>query len=302
MTHGIINVRKEKGFTSHDVVAKLRGITKQKKIGHTGTLDPDAEGVLPVCFGKATKLCDMLTEKEKAYETVMLLGKTTDTQDDSGRILEEKTTDHLTEEMVRKVILSFEGEYDQIPPMYSALKINGKKLYELARSGIEVERKPRRIAIRKITIKETELPRVRFEVECSKGTYIRTLCHDIGQKLGCGACMESLVRTKSGIFTLAESKTLSEIEQLQNEGKLSQILLPIDAMFPEISKAVIKKEEEKAVYNGNPLKAEQLRGKLLLQDEEKIRVYTEEGQFLALYRFRVKEKIYKVEKMFYSPQ
>ena len=302
MIHGIINVRKEKGFTSHDVVAKLRGITKQKKIGHTGTLDPDAEGVLPVCFGKATKLCDMLTEKEKAYETVMILGKTTDTQDDSGRILEEKTTDYLTEEMVREVILSFEGEYDQIPPMYSALKINGKKLYELARSGIEVERKPRRIAIRKITIKETELPRVRFEVECSKGTYIRTLCHDIGQKLGCGACMESLVRTKSGIFTLAESKTLSEIEQLQNEGKLSPILLPIDAMFPEISKAVIKKEEEKAVYNGNPLKAEQLRGKLLLQDEEKIRVYTEEGQFLALYRFRVKEKIYKVEKMFYSPQ
>lgn len=302
MIHGIINVRKEKGFTSHDVVAKLRGITKQKKIGHTGTLDPDAEGVLPVCFGKATKLCDMLTEKEKAYETVMILGKTTDTQDDSGRILEEKTTDYLTEEMVREVILSFEGEYDQIPPMYSALKINGKKLYELARSGIEVERKPRRIAIRKITIKETELPRVRFEVECSKGTYIRTLCHDIGQKLGCGACMESLVRTKSGIFTLAESKTLSEIEQLQNEGKLSQILLPIDAMFPEISKAVIKKEEEKAVYNGNPLKAEQLRGKLLLQDEEKISVYTEEGQFLALYRFRVKEKIYKVEKMFYSPQ
>ena len=302
MIHGIINVRKEKGFTSHDVVAKLRGITKQKKIGHTGTLDPDAEGVLPVCFGKATKLCDMLTEKEKAYETVMILGKTTDTQDDSGRILEEKTTDYLTEEMVREVILSFVGEDDQIPPMYSALKINGKKLYELARSGIEVERKPRRIAIRKITIKETELPRVRFEVECSKGTYIRTLCHDIGQKLGCGACMESLVRTKSGIFTLAESKTLSEIEQLQNEGKLSQILLPIDAMFPEISKAVIKKEEEKAVYNGNPLKAEQLRGKLLLQDEEKIRVYTEEGQFLALYRFRVKEKIYKVEKMFYSPQ
>ena len=184
MIHGIINVYKEKGFTSHDVVAKLRGIVGQKKIGHTGTLDPDATGVLPVCLGKATKLCDLLTDKDKTYEAVMLLGMTTDTQDVTGRILEERSTETLTADKVREAIRSFIGDYDQIPPMYSALKVNGKKLYELAREGKVVERKARPVKILDIRIIEMDLPRVRMEVSCSKGTYIRTLCHDIGEQLG----------------------------------------------------------------------------------------------------------------------
>ena len=154
MIHGVLNVYKEKGYTSHDVVAKLRGIVKQKKIGHTGTLDPDAEGVLPVCFGKATKLCDLLTDKDKTYQAVLLLGQVTDTQDTSGQVLEKHSTEDLTNEKVENVIRSFEGEYDQIPPMYSALKVNGKKLYELAREGKEVERKARRITIHEIRILE----------------------------------------------------------------------------------------------------------------------------------------------------
>ena len=152
MIHGIINVYKEKGFTSHDVVAKLRGIVGQKKIGHTGTLDPDATGVLPVCLGKATKLCDLLTDKDKTYEAVMLLGMTTDTQDVTGRILEERSTETLTADKVREVIRSFIGDYDQIPPMYSALKVNGKKLYELAREGKVIERKARPVKILDIRI------------------------------------------------------------------------------------------------------------------------------------------------------
>ena len=147
MVHGILNVYKEKGYTSHDVVAKLRGIIGQKKIGHTGTLDPDAEGVLPVCLGKATRLCDLLTEKEKTYEAVLLLGRTTDTQDTTGETLAVSDTGHLTEEEVRRAVLSFQGTYPQVPPMYSALKINGKKLYELAREGKTVERKPRMVTI-----------------------------------------------------------------------------------------------------------------------------------------------------------
>ena len=159
MIHGIINVYKEKGFTSHDVVAKLRGIVGQKKIGHTGTLDPDATGVLPVCLGKATKLCDLLTDKDKTYEAVMLLGMTTDTQDVTGRILEERSTETLTADKVREVIESFIGDYDQIPPMYSALKVNGKKLYELAREGKVVERKARPVKILDIRIIEMNLPR-----------------------------------------------------------------------------------------------------------------------------------------------
>ena len=178
--NGIINVYKEKGYTSHDVVAILRKIAGQKKIGHTGTLDPDATGVLPVCLGRATKVCDLLTDHDKTYETVLLLGKTTDTQDISGEILKEHPTDHLNEAEVIKVIENFKGTYDQIPPMYSALKVNGKKLYELAREGKTVERKSRKVTIYQIHIKKIQLPRVRMEVTCSKGTYIRTLCHDIG--------------------------------------------------------------------------------------------------------------------------
>ena len=178
MINGVINIYKERGFTSHDVVAKLRGILKQKKIGHTGTLDPDAEGVLPVCLGKGTRLCDMLTDHSKVYEAVLLLGQSTDTQDVSGNVLQEAPVD-VSEEEVREAIMSFVGPYDQIPPMYSALKVNGQKLCDLARAGKEVERKARPVEIYEIQIEEIHLPRVRMTVSCSKGTYIRTLCHDI---------------------------------------------------------------------------------------------------------------------------
>ena len=208
MVNGILNVYKEKGYTSHDVVAKLRGIVGQKKIGHTGTLDPDAEGVLPVCLGRATKVCDMLTEKDKTYEAVLLLGKETDTQDISGTVLRVGETEGLTQEQVKDCVMSFVGEYDQIPPMYSALKVNGKKLYELAREGKMIERKSRKVEIKEIRILEMALPRVRMEVSCSKGTYIRTLCHDIGEKLGCFGCMESLLRTKVSRFEIESSLKL----------------------------------------------------------------------------------------------
>ena len=213
MVNGILNVYKEKGYTSHDVVAKLRGIVGQKKIGHTGTLDPDAEGVLPVCLGRATKVCDMLTEKDKTYEAVLLLGKETDTQDISGTVLRVGETEGLTQEQVKDCVMSFVGEYDQIPPMYSALKVNGKKLYELAREGKTIERKSRKVEIKEIRILEMALPRVRMEVSCSKGTYIRTLCHDIGEKLGCFGCMESLLRTKVSRFEIESSLKLSEIQK-----------------------------------------------------------------------------------------
>lgn len=302
MIHGILNVRKEKGFTSHDVVAKLRGMTRQKKIGHTGTLDPDAEGVLPVCLGKATKLCDMMTEKEKAYEAVMVLGKETDTQDLSGRILRTASTEKLSEEQVKEVVLSFVGAYDQIPPMYSAIKVGGKKLYELAREGKEIERKPRRVEIHSIRILDMVLPEVRFEVTCSKGTYVRTLCHDIGKKLGCGACMGELLRTRSGVFALEESRTLSEIDLYLKEGRIEEILIPVDQMFSDAQKVSVKKGQDKTVYNGNALSPEQIVEKTVMKDGERIRVYGSDGRFLALYCFNKREKKYQVEKMFYSPE
>ena len=263
MIHGIINVYKEKGFTSHDVVAKLRGIVGQKKIGHTGTLDPDATGVLPVCLGKATKLCDLLTDKDKTYEAVMLLGMTTDTQDITGRILEEKSTETLTADKVREVIESFIGDYDQIPPMYSALKVNGKKLYELAREGKVVERKARPVKILDIRIIEMDIPRVRMEVSCSKGTYIRTLCHDIGEQLGCGGCMESLLRTKVSRFELKDSMKLADIEKAKNEGRTEEIILPLDEVFVEYPKIIVTGRQAQLAYNGNPFPKESAKNLIL---------------------------------------
>ena len=300
MIHGVININKEKGYTSHDVVAKLRGIVGQKKIGHTGTLDPDATGVLPVCLGKATKLCDMLTDKNKTYETVMLLGKTTDTQDISGEILSENSTDNINEDLVKEAIMSFVGDYMQIPPMYSALKVNGKKLYELAREGIVIERKARPVTILDIQIKEIDLPRVRMEVSCSKGTYIRTLCNDIGEKLGCGACMEELIRTKVSRFELKDSLTLDEVRALKEEGKLEEILVPIDQMFDAYETVFLKDEYISLVYNGNVFFPKHMKNHVDLVDGRMVRVYDNQGQFIAIYKFEKEKYLFRIEKMFFE--
>lgn len=303
MIHGVLNIYKEKGYTSHDVVARLRRIVGQKKIGHTGTLDPEAEGVLPVCLGKATKLCDLLTDKDKTYEAVLLLGISTDTQDTTGKILEEKNTADLREEAVREVVLSFEGEYDQIPPMFSALKVGGKKLYELARDGKEVERKPRHVQIYRIRILQIDLPRVRMEVTCSKGTYIRTLCHDIGEKLGCGGCMESLLRTRVERFGVAESLRISEVEQLMDEGTLQEHMIKADEMFPDYQKVYLTPEASAAVRNGNSFRLgdviwiSELSG---FQNAERVRVYDEERNFIAVYEFEKENQLFKIVKMFFD--
>ena len=300
MVNGIINIYKEVGFTSHDVVAKLRGIVKQKKIGHTGTLDPDATGVLPVCLGNATKLCDMLTDKSKEYEACMLLGVTTDTQDMSGKVLENKQVS-CTQEEAREAVLSFIGEYDQIPPMYSAIKVNGKKLYELARNGIEIERKPRRVEISHIEILECSLPEIHFRVSCSKGTYIRALCADIGDKLGCGAAMKSLIRTRVGTFVIEEAWKLSEVEKMVAEGKLLEHVIAPDRVFMEYPKVKVKSVFEKALANGNKLGLNQVtfEKENTLQEGELIRVYNSGDIFTGVYTYMAEEKCLKPYKMFF---
>ena len=300
--NGILNVYKEPGFTSHDVVAKLRGICKQKKIGHTGTLDPEASGVLPVCLGNATKLCDLLTDKDKEYRAVLLLGVETDTQDTTGQILAEKEV-NAGEEDVRSAILSFVGPYDQIPPMYSALKVNGKKLYELAREGKEVERKARRITIHEIRILEINLPEVKLEVTCSKGTYIRTLCHDIGQKLGCGGCMKELLRTRVERFGLEDSIRLGEIAQLQKEGILEEKIIAIDEMFPTYAQVVLPRPFLVAVRNGNSFRKRDISQETALKEyenDERVRVYDESHQFIAIYCYCRKDDLFKIVKMFFD--
>lgn len=295
---GIINVYKEKGFTSFDVVAKLRGILRTKKIGHTGTLDPDAEGVLPVCIGRATKVCDILTDKDKVYEAVMLLGVETDTQDTSGEVLKQLPVE-VSEERVKEAVLSFVGEYAQIPPMYSALKVNGKKLYELAREGKTIERKARNVNIFSIEILEVDLPRVRMSVHCSKGTYIRTLCHDIGQKLGCGGCMEKLLRTKVGIFELADTLKLSEIDELAKAGTVEEKIIAVDELFEDYLKVWTKQKFDVVVHNGNRIEKRMLQAQLA-ENAERLRVYDSEGAFIGIYEYSGDRKDFKPVKMFYE--
>ena len=309
MINGVINIYKIKGFTSHDVVAKLRGIMRQKKIGHTGTLDPDATGVLPVCLGNATKLCDMLTEKEKEYIAKVQLGVTTDTQDMTGTVLSSKEV-VVSEEEVRLAVASFVGPYEQIPPMYSALKVNGKKLYELAREGKEVERKARPVVIHKIEILEMELPTLTIRVRCSKGTYIRTLCYDLGEKLGCGAAMAALERTKSGQFSLDTAFTLAELEaKLKEAGEhreevIQSLVIPVDKMFSELQELRLLPEWERLVQNGNSFDEKNLKKEYKendRNDKSQYRVYIGEDVFMGVYEFCKKEKKFSPVKMFLNP-
>lgn len=296
MYNGIINVYKEKGYTSFDVVARLRGIFHQKKIGHTGTLDPEAEGVLPVCLGKATKVCELLTDKDKEYEAVLLLGKETDTQDMTGRILQENDV-NVTVQQVRDAIGSFVGAYDQVPPMYSALKVNGQKLCDLARKGVTVERKARRVTVFSIDIMEIELPRVRMRVHCSKGTYIRTLCQDIGQRLGCFGCMESLVRTRVADFTLADAMTLDQLEAwVREEKNVNRILIPVDKLFMQYPEAFADGQADSLIANGNRIPEHLVTSGP--REEGWIRMYDSRKRFIGLFTYEQKEKDYKPVKLF----
>ena len=301
MINGVINVYKEPGFTSHDVVAKLRGILKQKKIGHMGTLDPNAVGVLPVCLGKATKLCDILSEKDKTYNATLLLGLDTDTQDTSGEVISKADTDsimELSEDKVFETIKSYIGDYNQIPPMFSAIKIGGEKLYNLARRGEVIERPARHCRIIDITVTKMELPRVDLHVTCSKGTYIRTLCHDIGKDLGVGGCMEKLVRTKVERFSVEDSITLKQIEEFRDNNTLEDYITPVDEMLGNYSKCMVSKGAEKLVYNGNIFTSGNTFLKMNHEDGQIVRVYTSEGEFIGLYKFNSEKQIYKPVKMF----
>ena len=292
---GILIINKEKGYTSHDVVACLRGILHQKKIGHTGTLDPNAEGVLPVCLGRATKVCELLTDTDKTYEAVLRLGVVTDTQDLTGRVLAQSDAVPGEEEVV-SAIRSFEGELEQIPPMYSAIKIGGRKLVDLARAGKEVERPARRVTVYRIRILEMDLPRVRMEVSCSKGTYIRTLCHDIGQKLGCGGAMEALVRTRAAGFGREEALTLGKVEALAAAGELESRLVPLERIFADLPRFQIAAEHAKALQNGNRLKLSW--GVCRGEASGRMAVYDEDGRFAAVYERMPGTEELKVVKMF----
>ena len=346
MHHGMLTVYKEAGYTSSDAVARLRGILRMRKIGHTGTLDPDAVGVLPMCLGNATRICELIADREKEYVAVMRLGVLTDTQDMSGEILKEipeedipaillkSPSDQADDSIhrIRQAAASFTGDIDQIPPMYSAIKVNGKRLYDMARKGITVERKPRRITIYALDIEKVELPLVTMRVRCSKGTYIRTLCEDLGNALGTGAAMQSLIRTRVGQFTLEEARTLDELESLAKTKpeELEPLIRPVDSFFADLPAAVCSPDALRLLKNGNVLTLQQIRFLSTEEDPQKkyrtvdsdnnsrevfdtsslpginpgekvVRMYDAAGSFYGLYRTRPGAKgrgLYSAYKMF----
>ena len=301
MFHGMMTIYKEAGYTSSDVVARLRGILHMKKIGHTGTLDPDAEGVLPVCLGIGTKLCELIADRDKEYIAVMRLGVTTDTQDMSGEVQEQISDEEVrlrvTPQKVKETAAEFMGEISQIPPMYSAVKVDGKRLYEYARAGRTVERKARNITIYELEITSVDLPLVTMRVRCSKGTYIRTLCHDIGQKLGCGGTMQALERVSAGGFSIEHAIPLGRIEALASENRVQEFVTPCENLFSDCARVAAPSAlVQKKLLNGNALTPEELAipsG----QDSERIRLCTMDGTFVAVYRFDSQRNLYRPYRM-----
>lgn len=284
--NGIVIIDKPQGWTSQDVTARLRRVYNTRRIGHGGTLDPMATGVLPVFVGRATRAVEFFEHAEKTYETVLLLGRTTDTQDVTGTVVEEKEVS-ITREQLDAVLPKFQGEILQVPPMYSALKVNGQKLYELARKGKEVERQPRPITVFQLTNLGFDGKRLRLRVECSKGTYIRTLCQDIGDALGCGGCMEELRRVRAGDYDITQAVPL---ETLLESDTPEDYLRSMDTMFLEFPEIKLTPNQEKRCRNGNSFSVKLADGTY--------RAYSEQGEFLML--AKVEDGIMSTIKSFFE--
>jgi len=300
---GILAVWKPEGWTSHDVVAKVRRLLKMKRIGHTGTLDPMVTGVLPLCLGRATRVVEYLQERPKAYEAVLQLGIATDTEDLTGTVIESQATVKVTEAEVQDVLKRFIGQIDQVPPMYSAIKIDGKRLYDLAREGITVERKSRTVTIYELNVIETQLdmdqPRISFSVVCSKGTYIRTLCVDIGKALGVPATMASLTRTMSAGITKESCLTLEQIEQLQLSGQLSEHLIATEDAIAHFDKAVVPVSIGKLALQGQRVNLSHAGQSFPKSaDGQLVRFYNDENIFLGIYQIDMRLSVFKPVKVF----
>ncbi|AOR23284.1 tRNA pseudouridine(55) synthase TruB [Clostridium taeniosporum] len=290
--NGVLNVFKNKGMSSFDVVRKIKFLAKEKKVGHTGTLDPEAEGVLPVCLGKATKIIDYIMDSRKVYRVKLILGKNTTTYDLEGEVTKETDASNIKEDDVKEIILSFLGEYDQIPPMYSALKQNGVRLYELARQGIEVEREARRINIYNISDIVFDLPYVSFEVACSKGTYIRSLCYDIGERLNVGATMVNLIRTETSIF---KEENSVNIESLTTEN-IEKYLMSIEDALISYPKLTVNNSFTKLLVNGVKVYDKRLSDEVI-ENDILYRVYDKKNTFIGL--GKRDNKGFKIQKLLF---
>ncbi|WP_127531684.1 tRNA pseudouridine(55) synthase TruB [Paenibacillus kobensis] len=299
---GILAVWKPAGWTSHDVVAKVRGITRERRIGHAGTLDPQVTGVLPLCIGRATRVVEYLQERPKAYEAVLQLGVATDTEDMTGTVIEEADSVTVTKEQVEAVLASFIGEIEQVPPMFSAVKVDGKRLYELAREGVTVERKSRKVTVYSIGFlgfeQDDRRPTIRFDVQCSKGTYIRTLCVDIGKKLGVPAAMAELTRTVSGGFTREHCLTIDQIARLQQEGELQSRLLPADQALTHMPEVTAFDRAAEMALQGRKIAPEKLSEINSLLPREPVRLYDSNRRFLGVFEWNEEQRLLSPVKVF----
>lgn len=298
---GILPVWKPAGWTSHDVVAKVRRIVGLKRIGHTGTLDPAVTGVLPLCLGRATRLAEYIQEMPKQYEAEMRFGLSTDTEDLTGKVLEQVESVRVTYPQVEQALAAFIGEVEQLPPMYSAVRVGGKRLYELARQGMEAERKPRKVTIYRIKLIDAFLdkpyPEIRFHVECSKGTYIRTLCSDIGKALGLPAVMTRLVRTSTGNLTQKDCMTLSEIEALHKEGRLGERLIPADRVISHIPELIAPEEAVAPLLHGRSWPIAPFHQ--APDYDGLVRVYAPDGRFIGVFAVNRQRTLIRPVKVFH---
>jgi tRNA pseudouridine55 synthase len=300
---GILAVWKPEGWTSHDVVAKVRRVLKMKRIGHAGTLDPMVTGVLPLCLGRATRVVEYVQERPKSYEAVLQLGIATDTEDLTGTVIERQSSISVTEDEVRRALSQFLGEIDQVPPMYTSVKVDGKRLYELAREGKTVERKSRKVTIHQIDLIDAQLdldqPRISFSVVCSKGTYIRTLCVDIGKALGVPATMAHLTRTMSGGITKESCLTLEQIEQLQQAGELSGHLIAADEAITHLDRVTIPESLGRLALQGQKVSlSHAVDHTALILDGQLIRLYNDQSSFLGIFQIDLNSNVFKPIKVF----
>ncbi|MDI6828853.1 MAG: tRNA pseudouridine(55) synthase TruB [Armatimonadota bacterium] len=280
---GVLNINKPPGPTSHDIVAEVRHISGERRVGHAGTLDPLASGVLLVCLGNATRIVEYLMSWRKVYRTTAVFGASTDTEDAAGQIIEESDASYVTEDMLKRILDKFIGKISQTPPMVSAVRYKGRKLYELARRGQIVERAPKTVEIYSLKLIEFHpgmRPEAVLDVECSRGTYIRTLCADIGRELGCGGYMKSLVRTAVGWFTLENSVTLSFIEELASKGRLNKVLYPIDEVLKDMPAVVVQPSDIKRILNGVVVYVEEAIASV--QEGSNVRIKSPDGSLLGI--------------------
>jgi tRNA pseudouridine55 synthase len=291
---GILNLDKPRGKTSFGVVALVRRLSGERRVGHAGTLDPDATGVLPVCLGQGTRLIEFLAEATKIYRAEIELGIATDTYDATGKVTQRCDASSLTEEQVEKALFSFIGFIDQTPPMYSAVKQQGVPLYRWARAGVDLPRRARRVEISRLEIVDWKLPLFTLEVECSKGTYIRSLAHDLGQKLGCGAHLRNLVRLKSGPFYIRDAVSISQLEDAFRQGHWVELFHPIDVAVLHLPAIIVDDESERAVINGRPL--DLMQGAEV--SDKVFRAYSRDGRFIAILRYDEMRGCWKPEKVF----